>query len=392
MKEQGYVYVVALSVVAFLTFAGASLLIGSAADSNMSAYSRNQSAALHVADAGVDQAGRNLRTPTDLSDDVTMATLPTGTFTVDSPPTALGANRWQVISHGASIRDPDQMRNIEAIFNLVPQSIFQFALFGAQNLAISGNANTDSYDSRLGAYGACLSDCGGANPVYNTDSNGDVGTNATAAGGITLDGSIFIDGRVAVGPGVADPISVVTGYDPTFISGDPKVSAQSDTFPMPDVTVPDGLTCTDYTVSGNTTVTLAPGTYCYENLTVQGGGNLTTDGTGQVTIYITGQFIARGDSTIGYLSDPRKMAVMLSAGTEATIDQGTFGGSTEFYGALYGPKATIDINGNAKVFGSIIANTIALDGDAEIHYDQAMTDLSQLSNVYQSTLISWREI
>ena len=392
MNQRGFIYIIALSVVAFLTFAGASLLIGSATESNMSEYSRNQTVALHIADAGIDQAEMNLRTPTDLTDDITSGTLPTGSFTVDAPPQTLGSDKWQVTAHGVSVRDPSHTRNIEAVFQLTAQSIFQFALFGSQNINVSGSGNTDSYDSRLGAYNACLSGCGGPNPVYNTGSDGDIGTNSTAPGGVALNGSIFIDGQVAVGSNVADPYSVVTGYNPSFISGNPKVASQSTTFSMPDVIVPAGLTCNNYTVSGNTTVTLAPGTYCYHDLTIQGGGTLTTTGADQVTIYITGELIARGDSSVGYLNDPRKMAVLMSGGSAATLEEGTLTGSTEFYGALYGPKAQIEIKGNAKVFGSIIAKEIDLSGSAEIHYDQAMTDLSQISNVYQTNLISWREM
>ena len=285
MRREGFIYVAALGVVALLAIACASLLIRSSTEVLLSEYTERQLAAFHLAEAGVDQAARNLRTPTDLTDDVTAGTLPTGSFTIDVPPQSLGNSLWKVTAHGSSVKDPAHIRDLEAVFELAPESVFRFALFGDTKLNVSGSGNADSYDSRLGAYNACLSGCGGSTPVMNVGKDGDIGTNATTSGGVALSGSIFIDGQVAVGPSVADPSSVVTGYNPAFISGNPKVISQSEVFPMPDVTVPAGLICNDYTVQGNKTVTLAPGTYCYQDLTIQGGGTLTSSGS--VTVYLT---------------------------------------------------------------------------------------------------------
>lgn len=390
MGRKGFLYVTALGVVTLLAIACASLLIRSSTELLLSEHTEYQMAALHLAEGGVDQAAHNLRTPTDLTDDVTAGTLPTGSFTIDVPPQSLGNSLWRVAAHGRSIKDASHTRDVEAVFRLTPESLFQYALFGDATLNVSGNGNVDSYDSRLGAYDACLSGCGGSTPVMNAGNDGDVGTNATTAGGANLSGSIFIDGQVAVGPGVADPTSVVTGYDPAFISGDPKVTSQSDVFPMPDVTIPAGLICDDYTVQGNKTVTLTPGTYCYHDLTIQGGGTLTSSGS--VTVYLTGALVAKGDSTVGVATNPTEMVVLMSSTGQASLEEGTLTGSTEFYGALYGPKATLNISGNAKVFGSIVAKTVNLTGSAEIHYDEAMTDLSNVSNLYTTKMISWRDL
>src|SRR3989338_44617 len=197
----GFRYLLSLLFVFFLTIAGTSFLIRSVSELDVSQRFGNQSAALHVADAGVDQAARNLRTPTDLTDDVTSATLPTGVFTIDTP-VSLGGDRWRVVTHGSSVNEPHRKRNVEAVFQLVPQSLFQYALFGDQQISVSGNAVTDSYDSGSGPYD---DDTAGH--------NGDVGTNSTSLGGVAVGGSIFVDGQVAVGPNVADPDSVVSGYD-----------------------------------------------------------------------------------------------------------------------------------------------------------------------------------
>ena len=278
-RKQGFVYIASLLFITVLTVIGTSMLVRSVSESSQSERFANQSIALHVADAGVDQAARNLRTPTDLTDDITTSTLSTGTFTLDTP-VSLGANTWKVVSHGFSAKEPTRKRNIEAVYSLTPQSVFQFALFGGQSVAVSGNATTDSYDSRLGSYGS-------QTPAHN----GDVGTNSTSVGGVNVEGSIFVDGQVVVGPNVSNPTSLVAGYDPAFITGGTSpptdtqdVVSNSGTFPLPAVVVPDGMTCNDFTVQGNTNLVLPPGTYCYRNLTIQGNANMAS--SGQATVYV----------------------------------------------------------------------------------------------------------
>lgn len=305
-RKQGFVYIASLLFITVLTVIGTSMLVRSVSESSQSERFANQSIALHVADAGVDQAARNLRTPTDLTDDITTSTLSTGTFTLDTP-VSLGANTWKVVSHGFSAKEPTRKRNIEAVYSLTPQSVFQFALFGGQSVAVSGNATTDSYDSRLGSYGS-------QTPAHN----GDVGTNSTSVGGVNVEGSIFVDGQVVVGPNVSNPTSLVAGYDPAFITGGTSpptdtqdVVSNSGTFPLPAVVVPDGMTCNDFTVQGNTNLVLPPGTYCYRNLTIQGNANMTS--TGQITVYVTGELNAQGNSTVGVVNDPTQMLFKLSA-------------------------------------------------------------------------------
>jgi len=353
----------------------------------------HRSNALHLAEAAVDQAAQNLRTAT-TTDDVMEATLSTGSFQVD-PPQPLGGMLYRVTTRGMS---QQEQRRIEAIFRLTQESLFQFALFGDHDLSIGGSVITDSYDSSLGPYNAT------PGPASNVGHDGNVGTNATSPGGVVVGGSIFIDGQVAVGYGVADPESVVTGYDPAFITGGTSppsdtqdIVSQSSAFPMAPVTVPGGLTCGDLTISSDTVETLSPtggpngdGVYCYRNLTLQGGGTLTA--SGPVTVYVTGQFTARGNSLMGVPSNPKHLLVLMTATGDATVEQGTLTGSTGIYGVLYGPYSTIDIAGNAEVFGSIIAQRINVTGSALIHYDEAVSDLTQISNTFKAVRIAWREL
>ncbi len=382
-RRAGVVLFFSVGTVLVLGALGATLLMQSLQESSLARRSAAQQGAFFLAETGVDQALINLRTPTDAFDDVLTGTLSTGTFTVDSPPEALGSQRWKVTTRGFSVTE---QRWMEAVVQSAPKSVFEFAVFGENRVSVSGSVITDSYDSRLGLY----------DPSAHQH-QGNVGTGATSVGGMSVSGSIFVDGQLAVGYNVQDPQSVVTGFDPAFVTGgtSPPTDTQdvvslAQPFPIPAVIVPEGMTCADFTVTGNTTVTLTLGTYCYDDLTLQGGGTLTASDA--VTIYLTGTFTASGNSSFGVVQDPRKMVMLMTSSAGATLGQGTLTGSTDFYGALYGPNARIDIRGNAKIFGSVIAEEVMVSGSAELHYDHALTDLTEVSNGNRTTLVSSREL
>lgn len=389
MRERGFILVTTLGVMAFFTVASSAMIVRGIWQAGAGSRVYHRTNALHLAEAAVDQAARNLRTAS-TADDLTTATLSTGSFQID-PPQSLGSLLSSVRTRGTS---QQETRRLEVVFRLTPESIFQFALFGDTSLNVSGNAITDSYNSALGPY----------DEDTNAGHNGDIGTNTTVPGGVAVGGSIFIDGQVAVGYNVADPQSVVIGYDPAFITGGTSpptdtqdVVSQPSAFPMPPVTVPPGLTCGDFTVGSNTTETLSPtggpngdGVYCYHDLTLQGGGELTA--SGPVTVYLTGQFVAKGDSIMGVPSSPQQMLVLMTASGDATLEQGTLTGSTGFYGALYGPQSTINITGNATIYGSVIAQSVNVTGSASVHYDEALTDLTQVSNTFKTARVAWREL
>lgn len=394
--KRGFLLITSLGVVVFLTLAGVLLLVRGIWQTNASERLYQRSNTLHLAEAAVGQAARNLISPSTV-DDIASASLSTGNFQID-PPLSLGNQIYQVTTRGTS---EGEERRLEVVFRLIPKSIFQFALFGDQGVDVSGNAITDSYDSSLGPYNDDPT-----SPDYNAGHNGDVGTNESTDNSVEVGGSIFIDGQVAVGYEADDPYAVIDGYDPAFITGgtDPPsdtqdIVTQDAAFPMPQVTVPLGLaaSCTDSTISSNTTETLSPtggpngdGVYCYRNLTIQGGGTLTTSGS--VTVYLTGQFIAIGNSLMGVPSDPTQMLVLMTPTGDATLEQGTFTGSTGFYGVLYGPESNIRITGNAEIFGSIIARSIDVQGSASIHYDEAVGRMNQITNTFSVTRIAWREL
>lgn len=390
-NQRGFILISVMSIVAFLILAGASLLTRGVWQMNTGSRLYNRVNALSMAEAAIEQSSRNLRSAA-TSDDIMSADISTGSFTIGTMEN-LGNLRYRTTVTGTSITET---RNVEAIFQLTAESVFQFALFGDLIIDVDGNIATDSYDSSLGLYNDDPAD-----PDYNKAHHGDIGTNSTAAGGVSFDGrSLFIDGQVAVGYGVIDPYSVVEDYDPLFVTGgtDPPsdsqdVVTQPSAFPLTSVSVPAGVTCADHAIGGGTVETLSPtggdngdGVYCFNNLFLDGRAKLTA--SGDVQIYITGSLLFSGNSQLGYEYDPGRMLVMITdTGSADFID-----GNPEFYGAFYAPESTITVSGTADIYGSIIAEQINVAGTANIHYDESIAELDDITNLFSSERISWQEI
>ena len=400
-SQRGFMLLMSLGVTVFVAIVGAASMVRALHEAGVGRRNADQQQAFYLAEAGLDRASMNLRTPDEAADDLLSLTLPTGSsaavgsYTIVQTADPLDPLRWTVTSTGTS---SGTVRRLEVVYMLTRQSIFQQALFADVQVNVSGSAQTDSFDSRLGAYEDDPND-----PGYNQGSNGDIGTNSIADGGITVGGSIFIEGQMVVGPGVDPPASIVNGCgDPpdcsSFVTSDPWVASQSAPVPMPAVTVPGGLApwCADFTVQGNTTVTLDPtggplgnGTYCYRNLTIQGNANLTA--TGEVTVYLTGQLTAQGNSVVGVPDDPTQVLFKMTSTAGATLEQVIQGNNT-FYGSIYGPDAEVNIQGNAKIYGSVIAEVVNVQGNARLHYDEALAMETRVINQYKRAVASWREL
>jgi hypothetical protein len=392
-NNRGVALIMVLGIMTFLTAMQLQMVVRGIWQARAGARTYDRSNALYLAESALKQASVNLRT-SETPDDINADALTTGSFEVGLP-VLVEANLYKVVGRGISAQE---QRELEATIQLTPKSIFQFALFGDEGVRVTGSTITDGYDSSQGPY----NDEEG--PDYNKTRNGDIGTNSSVLQGVYMGGSVFVDGQVAVGYDADDPYSVVSGYDPNFITGgtDPPsdyqdVVSQTESFPMPEVIVPGGLTCSDSVVSSNDTVVLEPnggplgnGTYCYRNLTLQGGGTLTA--SGNVNIYITGVLTAQGNSMMGVPDDPGQFLVQVAWTGDASLEPGLLTGTTGFYGALYAPESTIDITGNAEIFGSIIAKRVNVTGSAAVHYDESLSDLTDITNKFDTEQISWREL
>ncbi len=372
-NERGFFLVSCFGMMVMLTMLGSVIMSRTAHEAQMGRWSTDNNQSVALAEAAVDATISQMRS----GDFNGLLSVPIGDGTMASTVSAPGAPlQFMITGQGVS---GGSALAVESTVQLTPHSVFQFAVFGNDGLVVDGNITTDSFDSRDGAYDA-----------LTAGDHGDIGTNSTAAGGIVVDGGIVVNGQVAVGPDVADPSSVVDANGGSYIiTGSPQFVSQPDTLLTPAVVVP-AIPCPSLTLGGGVTHTLdtAVGIYCFDQLTLSGGATLTANG--QVKVYVTGEFKATGNTLVGVPSNPANFVMLLKTGISAKIDNG-FGGTTQFYGGIYAPDAHIDINGNAEIFGSVIAGTAEVSGDVQVHYDEALGDLTAPVGLYKAKVLSWRE-
>jgi hypothetical protein len=164
---------------------------------------------------------------------------------------------------------------------------------------------------------------------------------------------------------------------------------------MPSVSPPEGLPFRgSLTVDGTSNITISESGE-YTSFMTDDNSKVTI--TADVTLYITGDFsmlsnsqfeIAEGVNANIYLGgtfaqnsntqinnlsqDPTKLMVF---GTDSFNGEMEWNSNTDFYGAIYVPKAEIDYNSNAGFYGSVAGRLLELDSNSRIHFDEALADL-----------------
>jgi hypothetical protein len=236
-------------------------------------------------------------------------------------------------------------------------------IWGMINGFGSGTIETDSYDSRLGAYGP-----------GNIDQNGDICCNEDVA----FNGSVTIRGDVMCGPGYTVDIDGGSGEIWGVVSElphqlePPVVDASEARFDNNN----DTITLTDHgndpwqgwgiRLTSDDNLTLEPGTYYFESVNMTGQSTITI--TGPTVIYIDGNGRFTGGGLVNVTHDPANLTIY------GTGDELKLAGGSGFYGAVIAPDSDLELVGNAEYFGTLIARTIDMVGTSIIHVDEAVLD------------------
>jgi hypothetical protein len=120
----------------------------------------------------------------------------------------------------------------------------------------------------------------------------------------------------------------------------------------------------DLTVPGQKTATLAPGTYCFHNLTVSGGSILTV--SGKVKVILAGKLDASGGSLTNATHVPANLQIESSFAGSGGV---SVSGGAGAYFTVYAPTTQIVLSGKSPVTGALLGKSIASTGGAAIHYD-----------------------
>ncbi|MCA9445851.1 MAG: hypothetical protein KC931_01960 [Candidatus Omnitrophica bacterium] len=258
------------------------------------------------------------------------------------------------------------------------KSAFSLGLFSDDDLEMGGTSNVDSFDSRVGFYGV----------NGNVNSNGDAGSN----GDILLSGTPIIDGDAAAGG------NVVVGNNAT-ITGDvqggmthidlPPVNdlvaaakVNNNNNEIPDAIKSNGQTSSAYN-SGNQTLNVASGA----TLTLPGGtvdnpkvyyfsssqlnGNSKIELDGYAIIFTDGDLTWNGGTVVnnGGFGPPEKLLIMSSGLMDKEIK---INGGAGFAGAIYAPSSQLKLTGGGDVYGAAVAGKIDVIGNGAFHYDEAL--------------------
>jgi len=403
MKKKGMALILAMVVIAVLATLSTVMVSRSVSERLAAQRHTESSQAFWLAEAGIQRASWELN-----HGDGNWTSWSTGASGEKIlPPQSLGGiGQYEVTVVGPSSNTPEAtatgyvpgksawQSERTILVELKKNSPFTYAAFGDISLTMTGNGETDSYDSSLGGYGG-----------LNIGSNGDVGTNGATIGAITLSGNAKVNGDANTGPGG-------TVSDESKVTGDVSHDCDEN---LPSAIVPSALTGLasggSYSISGNTSATLGPGDFKYSSISISANANLTIIGT--VRIYLTGTalslsvsgngklIITAGASLILYIDGrcdisgngvvnqtnlPENFLVYSTYSSTGNGIQIT--GNGDLYGAVYAPKANVLISGNGDIYGSVVGKTVSIPGNGDVHYDEALKDAGPVSNY---SLENWRE-
>ena len=265
-------------------------------------------------------------------------------------------------------------------FTLAPLDFAAYATgTGCGALNLSGGAYTDSFDSSQGTYAQT-----------KQLANGNVGVtgNATLSGQAKINGSI-----AALNTTVGACQNGVPGISP---SGQAVVTAgyirltAAPPFPNPPRTTPGssdvGITKNtslspgsfgNIAVSGGATLTLAPGTYYINSVTLSGGSIVTVSPPGQVVIQVAGNNLTgnkaprpinlSGGRIVNPSGIPLNFQLLYGGSLPVTLS-----GGSACYAIAYAPHSPAALSGGSDWYGVLVVGTLDDSGGTPIHYDRSL--------------------
>jgi len=395
-KERGSVLVIGVLIMTLFLFMTVPFLFQLSTENRLSEKSYRSLAAISLAEAGVERAiwELNYGDISTWSGDSTLRTMDISSFQaagenvigdIEIKITGPEGENPVVEATGSvlHIGSEEITGTIRVVLNGVPDTteLFDYGVFGNEGVILDSNTLIDSYDSRLGEYGG-----------MNVGNKGDTGTNATSDGAIYLYSNARIYGNAIAGP-ESDPEQVIISRANGLITGESL--ALTSRREMPSVPAPAELPFRgSFSLDGDNTVTInESGEYTSfmtdnnskvtitEDVTLHITGDFSMLSNSQldiaegvnVTIYLGGTFEQNSNTSINNLSkDPTKLMVF---GTDSFAGTMQWNSNTDFYGAVYVPKAEVDFNSNGGFYGSMAGRFLDMDSNAMIHYDEALSDL-----------------
>ena len=371
-KQGGWVFPVAMVTLTLLLVLGASLIERAQNSLYRNTTDNRAVRAFHLADAGISRAVWSLNQTngwlTYAGESNTL--LGGGYFEVTVFPGPAdrepSTSHLRVLSTGY-LPGPNGSRayscRVHAIVAKDPR-YFSYAVFGTQKVRVGNGLVTvkaDSYDSRDGSYG------GG-----NVSENADIGTNSTAAGAVEILPQGEVRGNVTVGAGTI-PQNCVNNKG--MITGTISAAPSPVLIPSVRTVPPTAINLGDIWLEGSQSLVLNAGTYYMTDLDMFGSSTITCNG--KVVIYLdcstdkaSPEIRIGGNGIVNTSGIPGNLVIYC----RDDVTDIAISGASAFYGGIYAPKATINLN-SGTVHGSLIGRVVNMNGaTSHVHYDEALQD------------------
>ncbi|MFN2406672.1 MAG: PilX N-terminal domain-containing pilus assembly protein [Pyrinomonadaceae bacterium] len=308
---------------------------------------------------------------------------------------------WEITSQGYAAGVRNATVQVVATYEKPGVTIFGYGVFATGNscptINMAGGAVVDSYDSSAGTYAATVQTTGG-----NVGSNGSL----ALAGNAAIYGNAYLPNVQTFG---ICPIQTFSNTSNVGISGNggmPIATGSPQTFSDPSYTNPSPAltTISAYThnvslppgnynnvqVSAGKTLTLSPGTYNFNSLTLSGNSDIVLNSGGPVVVQIAGAglLLKALDISGGTITNssgvPANLQIIYSGSLPMTLS-----GGASTAGVVYAPDSAITMSGQAPWFGSIIGRSFNNSGGAAIHFDRSLATGLVTSSPYRLIGFTW---
>lgn len=406
-NEQGMVLVTTLIVLSVFLLLGITAVLQTTADLRISSRYKTAKQAFYAAEAGVNGVmDRYLSNPGDFKSrktaeemefsttrpkaskpgEVAVWWIPSIVYDTAEPPA------WvEIRSQGGTVPDTGARAEITVRIRANYHSPFSYGLFGDESVMISGSGYVDSYHSAKGPWSQ-----------EGNGRHGDIGTNEAKNGAIRLNGQGTVYGGAIIGLGATpDTDIVVEGH--AKITGRRKTALES--LNMTPKTDPGGGD--DLSESGS--MTLSTGTYRLQDSQLNSQRTIEIDGEvtflingdvnmadlaeirirerGSLTMIVSGNIKLTGQRIVNETGIPANLQIYGTSRCETV----NLLGQSDLHAVLYAPVATISVTGQADIYGALAGNRVTVSGQGNVHYDEALKDLSGGNKLSGFRTLWWKD-
>lgn len=284
---------------------------------------------------------------------------------------------------------------------LARRPIFQWGLLAENTVNLNGNDLTiDSFDSSDPDHSNWDPSKGHGtyDPATHKD-NGDIASNAGIANTIA-GGNADIYGHVATGPGGTVSIGPngfvgTTDYHPDGVVQEDRVG-HSMSVDLPTLTSPFAGGINKGDINGSDTLSGGNGSpvdylassiflsnsetlrftsgysrvHVTGNLHVTGNATIIVDDGAKVEFYVDGSVNIAGNGIVNNNNKADTFQLYVSGSVTVSVS-----GNGQFVGVIYAPNSDVSLSGGGTggtIVGSVVGNSITLDGHLDFHYDEAL--------------------